>query len=904
MGTIDKPYSFHTLFSEKFKVSQKNLGRSPRPSLTSDAKAAFLSEEVEVGVDEIVIPKMQRDYAQGRPNEQEVRDNFLQSLYDAIVDDTGRKRCSLNFIYGQFEELREGDDSVSFIPYDGQQRLTTLFLLHWYASRMEKAMVDYISRFRYDTRFSTTTFTTMFLPGVTSLDLSEAEAKWLAGLKVEGAVAGRMVPVGEIDKDKQGKDKQGVFSQWLTNKNGFARSWRADPTVNGMLAMLDAIHAKFHDVSGLWERLCETDPSKMPIYFFFQEVARSSKAGSIFIKMNSRGKLLTEFECFKADFLRLLREENYPEDLRGKLAGRINKTWERSFWELAKRQKLQETDTDVLLMRYVNFVIDLIGFERNDFESRNGKLHLYSSERLKKVVLKPDGSLNEAAIEELVFAIDTWCGSERGNWVDEYFQNLFCKEEQAGGAEEGHMRIRLFFNPDPKDFFRTIAQGLELPLNAVAVFHAVLVARRLKLASDLLDLRLRSVRNFVYFMDKGVGELPYILQKVRLVMRDGLEVDFSNEKSTRKFIDTQIREEQFKEWLADKDSHWYREIRKLEESDWFKGQVGALLYEVLDEKDEGRKLTFINEVFAKRFFLFNRLFRSGDIPDSIIRKALFTSSENGFDYWVISKGWFWMGASINDFAWKAAHPYFTREGKPQEALRGLLAHSFFDTANGSGRTLMESFANRSRLSGGGAAGPFGVVDYLNRYYDDFFERWTDNESSGSSSCVGLILPGNEGLTMQMLDGRRRSKPYWDPYLYVALKHVDEDSVKENGRGAFKDLFRQYDPGEGCSVIHHPSQVKVWNGPYGVQVRMKEESFKTIEKALREALGANVEIEKLEQAEGGGDPSKQEDGTPPACEWLLRTRLKDDCHFKDQVDRIEVCEKLLEAIKASFPTEGT
>ena len=119
MNNIDKPFSFHTLFSEKFLVPQRDLGRKPDQPLTVEALESFLSKEIEVSVDEIVIPKMQRDYAQGRSNEEEVRENFLQSLYDALVDDTGRKRCSLNFIYGHFLESQDHPGSVSFVPYDG-----------------------------------------------------------------------------------------------------------------------------------------------------------------------------------------------------------------------------------------------------------------------------------------------------------------------------------------------------------------------------------------------------------------------------------------------------------------------------------------------------------------------------------------------------------------------------------------------------------------------------------------------------------------------------------------------------------------------------------------------------------------------------------------------------------------
>ena len=337
------------------------------------------------------------------------------------------------------------------------------------------------------------------------------------------------------------------------------------------------------------------------------------------------------------------------------------------------------------------------------------------------------------------------------------------------------------------------------------------------------------------------------------------------------------------------------QIRKLEESDWFKGQVGVLLQEVLDEKKEDvEQLSFLGNVFSKRESLFTRLFCSGSIPDSTIRKALFLASDNGFDYWVSSKGWFWMGASVYDFAWKAAHPFFTREGRNQKALRALLDNPFFDTAEGSGKDLMESFADRTRPSGGGTGGPFGVVYYLNRYYDDFFERWTKNEAAGDTKCVGRILPGDGGLTMQMLDGKTRSSPYWDPYLYVALKHVDEESVKDNGHGAFKNLVRQYDAWGRCSVTHRKSQAEIWNDSCGVRVKASEACLNL----LKVVLAPSIEMEEVKD---------EKTGEVVDTERLLRTRTAADKSFRDNRDRIEACEKLLKALMESYPmgeTEGT
>ena len=860
MSNIDKPFSFHTLFGEKFRVTQQELGRKPESALTQEARERFLSREVEVTVDEIVIPKLQRDYAQGRPNEKEVRDRFLQSLFDAIE---GRGRCSLNFLYGHFVESRERDGAVTFIPYDGQQRLTTLFLLHWYASRRENDTAAYLRRFRYDTRFSSTTFTTMFLPEIKNLLLSEAEAKWLKS----DAVAGQMVPVG-------------VFSRWLMNKNGFAGSWQDDPTVRGMLEMLDAIHAKFHNVPDLWQKLRETDPDKLPIYFYFQRVARSADAGSIFIKMNSRGKQLTEFECFKADFLRLLRTAQYPEVEREQLANKINKTWEQTFWAYAGRAQLDEMDTDTRLMRYVNFVIDLIDFRRKRISEPNSRseLELYSPNRFKQFASPLDDPLSRDAIDEMLFAVDTWCGADA---VDSYLQRIFRVGESAEGEPS---RIRLFFNMKPDEIFKAIVEGTGMSIDARAIFYAVLVARRLKLPQEDLDLRLRSVRNLVYSMDKGVNELPYILQKIDDVMRDGVvAVDFSNtnaEGSQRKFIDAQIREEQFKEGLAKRGSPWYRAIRELEELDWFKGQVGGLLEEVLDKTDAAQIESFMDSTFAKRIERFKRLFCSGPIPDTLIRKALLRSSNSGTKYWVSVNEKFWMGASSHNFAWKADHPYFTRSEGPREALRSLLDHSFFDKAEGSGKALLESFTNRPLEEG---AKPFDVVYYLTRYYDDFFERWSKSEEGGQSGCVGRILAGGGGLTMQMLDGKTRSKPYWDPYLYVALKHVDKASCEEGDHGKFCGLIKQYDTGSQCSIFHRKSNAEIWCGADGIHLKASDACYDAIKGELPE-----MEVVSQPPAEG------------EASVYLLRTRPSDVQSDTDWCDRIKCCEKLLNALITCYP----
>src|SRR4051794_25557529 len=81
-------------------------------------------DDDEVSVVSVEIPLIQRDYAQGRrtPRVDDIRSTFLEGLHEALTD--GRP-IGLDFVYG---EVNDG----TFEPLDGQQRLTTLFLLHWY----------------------------------------------------------------------------------------------------------------------------------------------------------------------------------------------------------------------------------------------------------------------------------------------------------------------------------------------------------------------------------------------------------------------------------------------------------------------------------------------------------------------------------------------------------------------------------------------------------------------------------------------------------------------------------------------------------------------------------------------------------------------------------------------------
>lgn len=226
----------------------------------------------------VEVPLIQRDYAQGRESQKDVRNDFLGALHGALTLPAGDSRLPLNldFVYGSME----AGTALRFLPLDGQQRLTTLFLLHWYLAWRDSRLPDFKavfwdgrhSRFTYRVRPSSTEFFDALV---------------------------RFVPAGSPDAAPS-------VRRMLEDESWFFLHWRLDPTIQAILTMLDAIHGRFRASEGLYSRLVdEQNPS---ITFHLLPLDHFGLSDDLYIKMNARGKPLTAFETFKARFEELLKE--------------------------------------------------------------------------------------------------------------------------------------------------------------------------------------------------------------------------------------------------------------------------------------------------------------------------------------------------------------------------------------------------------------------------------------------------------------------------------------------------------------------------------------------------------------------------------------------------------------------
>jgi len=261
----------------------------------------------------VQIPVIQRDYAQGRKTKTKVIDEFLGALRSAVIGDP----IELDFIYG---DVKDG----FFRPLDGQQRLTTLFLLHWYAARAAGLSADVyapiLSRFSYDTRASSRRFCERMVQETVIVD---------------------------------GTSAQDSLSQRIRDYPWFVGAWEFDPTVAGMLAVLDKISSiKWpHD---LWNRLTATGDSA-PIRFLLVELEKFGLSDDLYIKMNARGKPLTPFEGFKALLGKRVVDECWEDDLstKDRFAIRVDTRWTDVFWKLCPNEESGLKRIDAAFLSFI-----------------------------------------------------------------------------------------------------------------------------------------------------------------------------------------------------------------------------------------------------------------------------------------------------------------------------------------------------------------------------------------------------------------------------------------------------------------------------------------------------------------------------------------------------------------------
>jgi hypothetical protein len=568
----------------------------------------------------VEIPIIQRDYAQGRKEKSEIRDSFLSALYDALSD-----TIELDFIFG-----REIKGTLQ--PLDGQQRLTTLFLLHWYVATKECCLDESVKKrlrkFTYETRTSSREFCNELVNN----DLT-------------------------IEKDKN-------ISTLIKNTPWFVISWEKDPTIAAMLIMLDDIHSKFKVVPDIWGKLISDE--RPPITFLYIRLENFGLSDDLYddlyIKMNARGKQLTPFENFKSRFEKHVEKKCWEHGIAAddSFSHQIDTIWTDLFWKYKEKIKkkdengiaYEEYKIDKKLINFIagvainNYAQSLEIFDDKEDEEKikkeleeKGKTKTITNdaikrERIEKRIATLANSPEKVAPEDF--------STEQSF---KYLNN--CLNMYARNDNEKIKPTILFWDFCDTTLFEDMISGQNMTQQKRVLFYAqtMYLLENNSVGKTKFDDWMRVIRNIVENAISGNWNIALMINLIQLVTElSGHSNDIyayfadSATKLVSATAKDQIKEEIEKSKIFFANPNAKKIIHKTEDTNFCKGKIDFVLYCVdYDVANNPQPKEFNVENFEKMYNIITVHFDTDNEPE-LFRRAFLTIASN--DYYNI---WSWSG---------------------------------------------------------------------------------------------------------------------------------------------------------------------------------------------------------------------------------------------------------------------
>ncbi|MCT7519177.1 DUF262 domain-containing protein [Aliarcobacter cryaerophilus] len=482
----------------------------------------------------IKIPIIQRDYAQGRKNQkvQFVRENFLNTIHEALLN---YQPIDLDFIYGTLK-------NDYLIPLDGQQRLTTLFLLHFYLAlkdskdnKLTQDIKNILLKFTYETRLSSREFCRNIIEKQITLEINRH--------------------ISDIIKDQS----------W------FLSSWQNDPTISSMLIMLDSIQNKFTEDS-LFNLLTKINEDNKLITFSFLDLDDFHLTDQLYVKMNARGKPLSEFENFKSKYESFLKDE--------RVKAKLDNEWFDIFWRL-NASDVKKTDS-----LFLNFFKNTTAFYSDKFNDVDIFSFAYTNRILKN-------------IEKIL------------NFLEYYNDDIFER--------------KIFF-----DFIHIDPQKPEYEkrLRFYSLMQFIFKFGQLEHNDRIFASWIRVILNI---LDNTIFNKIDDYEKSKLFIERLAEIldgDFYRNLSESTLLDTdQFNEEKYKAALIieDKNNDWENQFIKFEQN-WYLGAEIKFLIDFSNKEIGAFK------AYGNRFVQLWDFAKHNDFNKYLIQRALLTIEDDNLSY--------------------------------------------------------------------------------------------------------------------------------------------------------------------------------------------------------------------------------------------------------------------------------
>ena len=508
----------------------------------------------------IEIPRIQRDYTYGSKTEKtnKVLGKLLKDIHDSL---TNQNELILDFVYGC--------DNEAFQPLDGQQRLTTLYLLYFFAAC--KAGVSINKSFKYATRDDSTIF-----------------CGELLGFKYEKE-AGSLV----------GQIKDSAF---------YRPSFNDDPSIRSMLVVLERIETAFSDMvpeeqpSKLWDAI----NNDCPVKFYCLDFGKFTLSDDLYIKMNSRGKQLTEYEIFKSQFEKYIEVTLGDKDLKYETARLFDNDFTDLVWDSQGRDKTRIDGAFVNLFKNLFAIIN--------YKYKDGCVKFDW-----KKPLYDNMSLLELDKTDVRFVMDfmgdfRYIQQNLPSFIEDnfYYSDLLVLDDKSG-------KIRFF-----KSKLDVFAEACESVMKNPQLVSLYAVDKAIQKQKEGVDwhMNFRHVRNLIEFSDDELGHaerLPGMLSEIELIMDGKLTTILAKES---KFNTIQFEEELEKE----QNQIQWKELLSFENHDVLRGSLSQFAYPDQFELANPPRFALLCERLSKFTFIFDNNARENDRK---IRAALLSIGDIG-----------------------------------------------------------------------------------------------------------------------------------------------------------------------------------------------------------------------------------------------------------------------------------
>lgn len=495
----------------------------------------------------ILIPDYQRDYAQGRIDGgriDNIRENFISELLNACKQDATQV-CHLGLVFGSY-------NNNTFVAVDGQQRLTTVFLLHWYllwrTSNLITEKIEVLKNFNWNTRSHSAQFVQLLL----SLSYKEGDV---------------------VDIIKSNKDYFSV--------------WEKDPSVVGMLVTIGELHKQYSNNVD-FNRLFNDCKVQYDILLL-----ESTSDGKTYLKMNSRGRSLTTYENIKSQLQNHIKTF-YDNDENNRQYKALVSSFDNEWSNFMLQRTLEQLensfkDPDIAFMYFINeYSIGRL-LIKNKIEYANNLIN---------AKIKPNSNLSDVPFcnfnhykEFFSSKEDVQDFEKKLNWIINNYDTI--KKVDIGKRYDSIFFLESILEDSPRYSDRTL-------------FFCMLKYAELstydQLNKESFEHWMRVFYNLVENTDINNTNLKDIVSAINTVNNKDIYQYLNNNNNISAFTKEQVEEEITKAKQIKINNCWENKIIQAEKYAFFKGAIRFLFKNNNEEtnwNDFDKKLGTSMKIFNK-----------------------------------------------------------------------------------------------------------------------------------------------------------------------------------------------------------------------------------------------------------------------------------------------------------------